>query len=75
MAKKKGKYIYEVEYRVEAMISVMVHADSEEEAKAMVDKKDIEPEFGKDTGLNDQSIIYVGIRNHTTGWNKFNQGE
>lgn len=71
--KKKGKFEFEVEYRVEAMISVSVNASSEQEAKEMIDEDDTHPKFGEFTAINDSTIKFVGIRNMSEGWNKFNQ--
>lgn len=69
---KKKKYEFHVEYRVEAMIEVIVEADTEEEAKSLIEDSDINPKFGDYTYVQDYNVHYVGIRNDTKGWGKFN---
>lgn len=69
---KKKKYEFHVGYRVEAMIEVIVEADTEEEAKSLVENSDTHPKFGDYTDIQDFNVQYVGVRNDTKGWRKFN---
>ena len=72
MAKKKGK-AFEIEYHVEAMISISVTAETEEEARQKIEDSDVYPKFGEYTTITDCNTKYIGVSNMTDGWDKFNQ--